>query len=100
MYIITGGAGFIGSALVAKLNQNSITNIIIVDHLGNSEKWKNLRNLKFCDYLEKDDFLNLISAGKLKKSKIAALIHFGACSSTTETDCTYLVKNNYEYSKI
>lgn len=99
MHIVTGGAGFIGSAIIWKLNQLGETDVLAVDSLGKSEKWKNLRNLKFADYLEKDVFLEKLLAGKFAPGKIAALIHMGACSSTTETDCRYLALNNYDYTK-
>lgn len=99
MIIITGGAGFIGSAIAAQLNKQGQTDILIVDELGTDEKWKNLRNLKYIDYTEKGDFINLVIEDKID-FPVEALIHMGACSSTTETDCSYLVKNNFQYSKI
>jgi len=98
MIIVTGGSGFIGSALVAGLNARGITDILIVDILGKDEKWKNLRNLRFTDYIESDNFLNLISAGRFNLP-VKAIFHLGACSSTTETDASYLIKNNFEYTK-
>jgi len=99
MLIVTGGAGFIGSALITALNQRDITDILIVDELGSDEKWKNLRKLSFVDYLEKDDFLEMVLADKIN-SAVEAIFHLGACSKTTETNCSYLIKNNYEYSKL
>jgi len=99
MIIVTGGAGFIGSALIAALNKRQITDILVVDHLGTDEKWKNLRNLSFADYVEKDDFLEMVIENKLS-GHIEAVFHLGACSSTTETNASYLIKNNYEYSKL
>jgi ADP-L-glycero-D-manno-heptose 6-epimerase len=97
MIIVTGGSGFIGSAIISELNNRKIKDIIVVDYLSTDEKWKNLVNLKFLDYLERDAFLNLINSKDLKKIK--AIIHMGACSSTTETDASYLIKNNFEYTK-
>jgi len=94
---VTGGAGFIGSAIIWGLNARGITDIIISDHLGSSDKWKNLRGLKFCDYMEKDAFLYKTINSTLPK--VDAIFHLGACSDTTETDCSYLIKNNYEYTK-
>lgn len=98
-FIVTGGAGLIGSNIVRELNLMDETEIIIVDHLGNSEKWKNLLNLKYKDYLEKDDFLKRIQNGNPFK-KYNHIIHMGACSSTTETNASYLIQNNYEYTKV
>jgi len=97
-FIVTGGAGLIGSNIVRELNLMEETDILIVDHLGNSEKWKNLLDLKYKDYIEKNDFLNRIQNGNPFK-KYTHTIHMGACSSTTETNATYLIQNNYEYTK-
>ncbi|MHC4174476.1 MAG: ADP-glyceromanno-heptose 6-epimerase [Planctomycetota bacterium] len=99
MIIVTGGAGFIGSALIAALNKRQITDILVVDQLGTDQKWKNLRNLSFVDYVEKDDFLEMVVENRLD-SATEAVFHLGACSDTTETNASYLVKNNYEYSKL
>lgn len=95
MIIVTGGAGFIGSNLVHSLNLQGFTNIIIVDHLGTSDKQMNLNRLKFADYIDKNDFLDLLPS----LPKISTIFHQGACSATTERDVSYLMKNNYEYSK-
>ena len=99
MIIVTGGAGFIGSALIAALNNRQITDILVVDQLGTDQKWKNLRNLSFADYVEKDDFLEMVVENRLDFST-EAVFHLGACSDTTETNASYLIKNNYEYSKL
>ena len=99
MIVVTGGAGFIGSALIASLNRRKITDILVADQLGTDEKWKNLRNLAFADYVEKADLLEMVAGGKLDRS-VEAIFHLGACSHTTETDASYLLKNNYEYTKI
>jgi ADP-L-glycero-D-manno-heptose 6-epimerase len=99
MYIVTGGAGFIGSAIIAGLNNRGIDDILVVDELGCEQKWENLRNLSFADYVEKGDFLEMVLEGKIAPP-IKAVFHMGACSSTTETDASYLIKNNYEYTKL
>jgi ADP-L-glycero-D-manno-heptose 6-epimerase len=99
MIIVTGGAGFIGSALIAGLNTRGINDIIVVDQLGTDQKWKNLRNLRYADYYEKDDFLQMVIQNQLP-SQVKTVFHLGANSSTTETDASFLVKNNYEYTKI
>ncbi len=95
--VVTGGAGFIGSNVVEALNQRGENKIIIVDHLKEGIKWKNLIGLKFLDYLDKDDFLNFIEKGHFKE--ISAIIHLGACSDTTVKDLHYLYLNNYKYSQ-
>jgi len=98
MIIVTGGAGFIGSCLLWFLNKNGYDDILVVDHLDHSEKWKNLVGKRFRDYMEKDDFIGIIPTGRLG-NKIEAIFHLGACSSTTCQDASYFIKNNYEYSK-
>lgn len=99
MYIVTGGAGFIGSALVWKLNQEGIDDILVVDNLGAGEKWKNLANRSFADYLHKTTFLQLLDRNGLV-GDVDAILHMGACSSTTEQDAEYLMENNYRYTQI
>jgi len=99
MIVVTGGAGFIGSALITALNKRAISDILVVDELESDEKWRNLQNLSFADYIEKDDFLELVIEDKLTAC-IEAIFHLGACTSTTETNASYLIKNNYEYSKL
>jgi len=98
MIILTGGAGFIGSCFLWKLNSEGINDIIVVDNLGTSEKWRNLVGKKFKDYIQKDDFLRLVTDNKIPKA--THIVHMGACSSTTLTDANYYIHNNYEYSKV
>ncbi len=98
MIIVTGGAGFIGSNLVKALNDSGEDDILIVDHLGHTEKWKNLVDLKFRDFEGKDDFLVKLAKGYFDFG-VWAIFHLGACSSTTEKDADYLMSNNYQYSK-
>ena len=94
MIIVTGGAGFIGSNLIKHLNARGHKNICVVDNLSNGQKIKNLSDLSFIDYFDKDDFLTSASLGEA-----SVIFHLGACSSTTEWDGRYLMRNNYEYSK-
>ncbi|MGI6524392.1 MAG: ADP-glyceromanno-heptose 6-epimerase [Bdellovibrionota bacterium] len=103
MYIITGGAGFIGSVFLGRLNAEGIEDILVVDNLSTSSKWKNLTNKFFLDYIHKDEFLDLIESdsipGVSSPKDIQAIIHLGACSTTTEEDMDYLVYNNVRYSQ-
>ena len=98
MIVVTGGAGFIGSAIVWKLNQLGKTKIIVVDELGTDEKWKNLVPLKFEDFIHKDDLISMITDQDVP-FEIDAVIHMGANSSTTEKDADHLFSNNYLYTK-
>ena len=97
--VVTGGAGFIGSALVWALNLRGIDDVLVVDRLDTSEKWKNLVPLRYRDYADADDFLDRILHDGNALSGVSAIFHLGACSSTTETDAAFLMRNNYEYTK-
>jgi len=97
--VVTGGAGLIGSALVWCLNRHGIDDIIVVDRLDESEKWKHLVSLRFADYVDADDFASLVSDQSGYFGDVATVFHLGACSSTTETDSDFLMRNNYEYTK-
>ena len=96
-YLVTGAAGLIGGAVIRALNRRGTAEILAVDHLGTDEKWKNLRELQFCDYLEKDEFRKRLAAGGFKGFR--AVIHMGACSSTTERNASYLADNNFNATK-
>jgi ADP-L-glycero-D-manno-heptose 6-epimerase len=92
--IVTGGAGFIGSAVVWRLNELGEDNILIADRLDETDKWKNLAPLKFDDYMDADQLI--LEMEDLEDIK--AVFHLGACSSTTERDSKFLMRNNYEYT--
>ncbi len=97
MIVVTGGAGFIGSATVWKLNQMGNNDIIIVDELRSGEKWKNLNGLFYQDVIHKADFFDMVVDNEVP-FKVDAIIHLGACSSTTEKDADYLLHNNYKFT--
>jgi ADP-L-glycero-D-manno-heptose 6-epimerase len=98
MIVVTGGAGFIGSNIVKALNNNGETNIIIVDDLTDGRKFSNIADLKFRDYLDKDNLIQTLNEIHLKE-KIESIFHEGACSDTTEWNGKFMLDNNYEYSK-
>ena len=95
--ILTGGAGFIGSCVLRTLNDCGISDVTVVDHIANTQKWRNLSNKQYSEYIHKDKFLERMKSGEFKN--VDAVIHMGACSSTTEMDFDYLWMNNIEYSK-
>jgi ADP-L-glycero-D-manno-heptose 6-epimerase len=98
MIVVTGGAGFIGSCFVRQLNDEGRNDILIVDALGRSSKWRNLVGKKYYDLVHKTTFRQELLAGKYG-AEIEAIVHLGACSATTETDADYLLENNYRYSR-
>jgi ADP-L-glycero-D-manno-heptose 6-epimerase len=97
--LVTGGAGFIGSALIWELNRRGLHNIVVADFLGEDDKWKNLVPLQFVDYIEADDLLHRIETSPHLFSDVRTVFHLGACSNTTETNAAYLIRNNFEYTK-
>jgi ADP-L-glycero-D-manno-heptose 6-epimerase len=98
MIVVTGGAGFIGSCLIRKLNDEGIRDILVVDSLGATTKWKNLVGKSFTDIVHKTAFLKELLSGEYG-AEIEAIFHLGACSSTTEENADYLLENNYRYSR-
>ncbi len=99
MIVVTGGAGFIGSCIVTRLNEAGRQDILVVDHLDDSGmKMRNLHGKRYVGYMDKVDFLQRILADDVDAS-IDCVIHMGACSSTTGTDERYYEENNFEYSQ-
>jgi ADP-L-glycero-D-manno-heptose 6-epimerase len=97
MIILTGGAGFIGTNTLIRLNNKKIDDILIVDNIKDTSKWKNLIGNQFREYISKNDLWKWLR--KNKQVPIDGIIHLGACSDTTETNFEYLIKNNVHYSK-
>ncbi|GEP45591.1 ADP-glyceromanno-heptose 6-epimerase [Brevifollis gellanilyticus] len=98
--LVTGGAGFIGSALVWELNRRGFENVIISDKLCSDEKWRNLVPLKFHDYIDGTDLEQQARSNPDSLGKFDVIFHLGACSATTEKNAEYLMRNNYEFTKV
>ena len=98
MIVVTGAAGMIGSAVVWKLNEMGIHNILLVDKLRSEDKWLNIRKRDYRDWMDRDIFLDWLSQDA-EANEITAIVHMGACSATTETNADYLMENNYGYTK-
>jgi ADP-L-glycero-D-manno-heptose 6-epimerase len=96
-FIVTGACGFIGANIVKALNDRSIDDVIAVDNLKKADKFRNLTDCEIADYLDKDEFLELVEAGQFDGA-VEAIFHEGACSDTMETDGRYMMANNFRYS--
>lgn len=99
MIIVTGGAGFIGSNIVKKLNERGVDDILVVDDLTDGRKCRNLQSLQFADYMDYEDFADLMADGSFDCGPVDVIFHEGACSDTMNYDGRYMMKNNYEGSK-
>lgn len=99
MYIVTGGAGFIGANIVAGLNEQGFTNIVVVDNLEKASKFLNIRDLAVADYMDKREFRAALQAGRFNRIRLKSIFHQGACSDTMEYNGHYMMDNNYTYSK-
>ena len=100
MYIVTGGAGFIGSNLVHELNLHGITEILVVDNFADSRKLFNLHGARFVDYMDKKEFRRALEEKSIGLPRIEAIFHQGACSNTLVDDGVYMMDNNFTYSKV
>lgn len=99
MIIVTGGAGFIGSNIIKALNARGRSDILVVDNLENGVKFRNLVDCEIQDYVDKDDFIGRVCCDEDLQHSVQAVFHEGACSTTTEWNGRYMMRNNFEYSK-
>ena len=97
MIILTGGAGFIGSNILAALNAKGATDVLVVDRRG--DNFRNLRDLQFSDFMQPDEFARAIGRKSLP-DRIEAIFHQGACADTTCIDGRYMIENNFTFSKL
>ena len=95
LIIVTGAAGFIGSSVIRHLNDSGRNNLVLIDNLDQSEKWKNLVGKSFKNIVSIEKCFDWLEG---KESEIGGFIHLGACSSTVETNADYLLDNNYRFS--
>jgi len=96
MYVVTGGAGFIGSNIVGALEQRGDGPIVIVDRLRDGDKWKNIAKRELFDIVHPDDLGFFLEE---YETKIKAIFHMGAISSTTETDADLILENNFHLTQ-
>ncbi len=96
MIVITGGAGFIGSNLVAGLQDKGLNDLVVCDWLGNQDKWQNLAKRELRDIIAPERLFEYLDkhAGEIK-----AIFHMGAISSTVETDCDLIIDTNFYLSR-
>lgn len=95
MIIVTGGAGFIGSNIVAALEKAGKKDIVVVDTLGSSDKWKNIAKRELCAVVPPEDMFDYMET---HAEEIEAVIHMGAISATTETDADLIIRTNFTLS--
>ena len=97
MIIVTGGAGFIGSNLLGALNARGVSDVLVVDRVGDNPR--NLKDLRFLDFMQPEQFARAIEH-KALPNRIEAIFHQGACADTTCTDGRYMIENNFTFSKL
>ena len=95
MIIVTGGAGFIGSNIVAELQTQNYKDIVVIDWLGKEDKWKNIGKRELAAIVAPENMWKYLDQ---HKAEIDAVIHMGAISTTTETDVDLIIRSNFELS--
>ena len=93
--VVTGAAGLIGSGIVRFLNDQGMTRLVLVDDIKKTDKWKNLLNKRFIDFISRYELFSWLEG---REDQIGAFLHLGACSDTLESDGNYLMQNNFYYT--
>jgi ADP-L-glycero-D-manno-heptose 6-epimerase len=99
LIVVTGGLGFIGSNIVHALNADGYDDIVVVDDFTDGTKFINIADASIADYLDKDEFLDRLRRGDSFGGNVEAILHQGACSSTTEWNGRLVMENNFSYSR-
>jgi len=99
MIVVTGSNGFIGSNLIKGLNEIGYKDIIAVDDHNDARLKENIAHCEIKDFLDIDEFINLVKSNAFDGTEFRAIFHQGACSNTMEWDAEFLYKNNLLYSK-
>ena len=96
MILVTGGAGFIGSNLVAGLETRGANDVVVCDWFGSDEKWRNIAKRDLSDLITPEDLSVFINS---YSTRLDAIFHLGAISATTETDADLIIENNFRLSR-
>lgn len=95
MLLVTGGAGFIGSNIVAALSEKYPGRVVVCDRLRKGDKWRNIAKHEIADLVPPEKLLSYLDT---PGTRVASVIHMGAISSTTETDADLIMENNFRLS--
>lgn len=95
MYVVTGGAGFIGSNIAAAIERDGLGKVVICDHLGNDDKWRNISKLDLHNFVQPENLAEFMGRNEFG---IKGVVHMGAISSTVATDADLIFANNFGLS--
>ena len=95
MYVVTGGAGFIGSNIAAAIEERGLGKVVVCDWLGDGDKWRNVAKRELTNIIDPEDLFDYLGGNEYG---IKGIIHMGAISSTTETDADLIFNSNFRLS--